>query len=128
VNDWYDTPTDIVAILAIITVLLGVVGWWMRVEIRRNAVEIKANGDQLQPDHGTTLRDAIDRIELTLGIVHDDMKTNASYARQDVQRLDEKNSTQHDQLNAALLRVNDRMNTHLTDHLTVARQRKPEAP
>jgi uncharacterized membrane protein len=122
-SDWYDTPTDVVAILAIFSVLLGAVGWWIRAEIRKNNAEIKANGEQLQPNHGTTMRDAVDRIEAALSVVHDDIKSNAAYARQDVTRLDEKNSTQHGELSAQLLRVNDRVNDHLTDHLAEARDR-----
>jgi uncharacterized membrane protein len=121
--EWADTPSDIAIILGIVSVLMGAVGWWMRAEIRKNAVEIRANGAQLEPNHGTTLRDAVDRIEVQLSVVHEDMTRNADYARKDVMRLDEKNSTQHDLLSQQLLRVNDRVNAHLTDHLADARQK-----
>jgi uncharacterized membrane protein len=122
-SDWYDTPADIVAILAIASILLGVVGWWIRAEIRKNAVEIKANGEQLQPNHGTTLRDAVDRIEINLRVLHDDMKTNAGYARKDVEALGISNAADHKAIDASVVRLNDRVNAHLTDHLADARQK-----
>lgn len=50
------SPADLVPIIAIITAVFGLLVWIIRAQINM--------GKQFEPDGGTSLRDAITRIEL----------------------------------------------------------------
>lgn len=51
--DWLDTPGEILAVLTILSILLGGLIWLIR------------NTQTLKPNHGSSMRDAVDRIEST---------------------------------------------------------------
>lgn len=125
-NDWTDTPGDLVAVLTVVGIALSALLWLVRAEIRRNGYDIRANGEQLAPNHGTSLRDAVDRLEESLKMMHSDMAEGQRYARHDVEALGLANTAEHAAINTAVVRLNDRINSHLDDHLKTAR--KPEAP
>ena len=68
--DWADSPADWEAILAVLISFSLILGWLIRAAVKQNlaaihenTAETKANGEQLMPNHGTSMRDAIDRIE-----------------------------------------------------------------
>jgi len=53
VPDWADSAQDWEAIIAVIAAVGAVIAYLIRAEIRK----------QFTPNHGTSLRDAVDRIE-----------------------------------------------------------------
>jgi predicted nucleic acid-binding protein len=68
--DWADSPADWETILAVLISASLILGWLIRSAVRQNlnaiqenTAETKANGLQMIPNHGTSLRDAVDRIE-----------------------------------------------------------------
>jgi hypothetical protein len=54
--DWLDTPGEVVAIIAIVTTVFGVLFWLIDVRVSRVLHEVT-------PNSGKSLRDAVDRIE-----------------------------------------------------------------
>ena len=54
--DWIDSPNEIMAILSILGVVVAVVVFIIDSRVNRMYRELK-------PNHGTSMRDAIDRIE-----------------------------------------------------------------
>ena len=54
--DWIDTPNEIMAVLSILGVVIAVIVFIVDSRVNRMYREMKPNG-------GTSLRDAVDRIE-----------------------------------------------------------------
>jgi hypothetical protein len=55
--EWIDGPTEIATIMAIAASSVGVLFWMVRTKVNEVLYETKANS-------GTSLRDAVDRIEV----------------------------------------------------------------
>lgn len=65
-GEWIDTPGEVLAVLSIIAIVLGGLLWL-----------IKAVGSlqkQTQPNGGSSLRDAFDRLERSVGDIHTDVR------------------------------------------------------
>lgn len=120
--DWANDPTDWEAILTALIIVMGVIGWLIRAEVRKNTDETAASHAQLIPNHGTSLRDAVDRLEASLALLHTDVKDNARYARQDLERFDATNAAGHDALMDQLERVRGRVDSHIDSHVTQNRK------
>jgi len=72
-------PSAIAILTAIMVPVIGGLLYIIRAEIRRNSQVTDATHEQVIPNHGTSLRDAVDRIERRITDVHDEVKA----ARQD---------------------------------------------
>ena len=77
-------PAVLAASGTVAVIVLGGLLYLIRAEIARNTTATKANSDQMQPNHGASMRDAVDRIERTqredratyirmIGEVHEDV-------------------------------------------------------
>lgn len=60
---WADSPADWEALIAVLVSISVIVGYLIRAEVRRTGEATKVAKEQLLPNHGTSLRDAVDRIE-----------------------------------------------------------------
>lgn len=79
--DWADSPADWETILAVLISASLILGWLIRAAVKQNlqaihenTLETRANGEQMIPNHGTSLRDAVDRIEKRMGEIHTDVR------------------------------------------------------
>lgn len=86
---WFDELSDVPVILTIITVFFAATLW----VINQKVAAIKG---ELSPNHGSSLRDAVDRLEVGIA----EVKTVAKAA--------------HD----GVLRVEERQDAHMEWHLT----------
>jgi hypothetical protein len=75
-------PSVIAIITAVAVPVLAGLLYIIRAEIRRNTVTTDATHDQMIPNHGTSMRDAVDRIENT---IHD-LRGDVAYLRDRVDR------------------------------------------
>jgi hypothetical protein len=66
-------PSAIAIVTGICVPLLAGLLYLIRAEIRRNTLTTDATHAQTVPNHGTSLRDAVDRIERRIDSVHDDV-------------------------------------------------------
>lgn len=55
-NDWTDSPGDWLALLSILAILMGALGWYIRSELAKTRSEFKTNG-------GSSAKDQWNRIE-----------------------------------------------------------------
>jgi uncharacterized membrane protein len=54
--DWIDTPPEVLTLVTIIGTVMGVLFFIIDSRVRKTLAELK-------PNHGSSLRDAVDRIE-----------------------------------------------------------------
>lgn len=73
-GSWFDSPGDIEALLAIVVLLLGGLTYLIRAEVKKNGKAIDSGNNQMIPNHGTSLRDAVDRIEARMAEIHSDVR------------------------------------------------------
>lgn len=66
-------PSLIAIVTAIMVPMLAGLLYIIRAEIRKNSAVTDATHAQTVPDHGKSLRDAVDRIEHRIDSVHDDI-------------------------------------------------------
>ncbi len=66
-------PSAIAIITGIMVPLIGALLYVIRAEIRKNTATTDATHEQVVPNHGTSLRDAVDRIERRIDSVHEDI-------------------------------------------------------
>ena len=88
--EWLDSPSEAVTVLALLGSVLAALTWLIRAQI--------AQEKELKPNHGSSLRDAIDRIERNQAQFHAEM-------RQDMRDV-----------RANIGAVHERVDTHLNDH------------
>jgi hypothetical protein len=60
--EWLDTPGEVLSVLGIIAALFGVLSWLIRAQLRSMS--------ELRPNGGSSLRDAVDRIESNTDTLH----------------------------------------------------------
>jgi hypothetical protein len=53
---------------------MGALLYIIRAEIKKNTRSTEATEAQMIPNHGTSLRDAVDRIEKRMGEIHTDVR------------------------------------------------------
>ena len=73
-DTWFDSPGDWEALLGILIILLGGLTWLIRTEVKKNGKSIAANSAEMIPNHGSSLRDAVDRIERRISEIHTDVR------------------------------------------------------
>ena len=97
--DWIDSPAEALTILSIAGVLMAALMWLIRSQVHAMR--------ELKPNHGSSLRDAIDRIE-----------RNQSELMKDIREL----RLQHNDINERLFnsvgKVHGRLDDHIHDHIT----------
>lgn len=96
--DWLDTPAEFFTILSIAGILLAALIWLIRAQI--------AQSKELKPNHGTSLRDAVDRIEASLKDI-----------RKDVRELRQSDQEQSERLFNSIGKVHGRLDEHIHDHM-----------
>ena len=65
-GDWLDSPGDVLVALTIASLLLGGLAWVIRA--------VSALQRQTLPNGGSSLRDAFDRLEASVGEMHTDVR------------------------------------------------------
>lgn len=96
---WLDSPSDISAVVGTITVVLGALLWLIRNEIAKTRKE-------MQPNHGSSMRDQIDILVERQGDVVRDVR--------DIRAVVE---AHNDRLYSGLAKVHARLDEHILDHL-----------
>lgn len=86
--EWLDTPQEAFTILSLFTIVLSGLVWLIRAQI----VQMR----ELKPNHGSSMRDAIDRIERVINEQHIDIR----------------------EIRADVNRVHGRISDHIHDHAT----------
>lgn len=121
---WLDTPEEagaiLVAVLGVLaTVGVGIIGaiaalyaaWRTKVKPlltrTHNAAETAA--DQLTPNHGSSARDSLGRIEMTLDRVARDLSWQVGEIRTDMTRHNEWSDRQHSELFRRVNRIESPM-------------------
>ena len=96
--EFIDTPPEILTILTILTILGAALSWLIKAQISQNR--------ELQPNHGSSLRDAIDRIE-----------RGQTEMREDLREVRGQVHEQHDRLFNSVGKVHARIDDHIRDHI-----------
>jgi len=96
--EWIDSPAEALTLLTIIGVVVAGLTWLIRAQI--------AQMRELKPNHGSSLRDAVDRIE-----------RSQSEMLKDIREL----RTQHNEINERIFnsvgKVHGRLDEHIHDHM-----------
>lgn len=66
-------PSAIAILTGIMVPIVGALLYVIRSEIRKNSAVTDLTHEQVIPNHGTSLRDAVDRIERRIDGVHEDV-------------------------------------------------------
>jgi hypothetical protein len=98
VPDFIDTPPEVLTILTIVGLLFAALSWLIKAQIVQNR--------ELQPNHGSSLRDAVDRIE-----------RGQAEMREDLREVRGQVNEQHDRLFNSVGKVHARIDEHIKDHL-----------
>jgi len=88
--EWLDSPAEAVTALALVGTLFAALSWLIRAQI--------AQERELKPNHGSSLRDAIDRIERNQETFYSEMRQDLRDVRSNIGA------------------VHDRVDSHLNDH------------
>jgi uncharacterized protein with von Willebrand factor type A (vWA) domain len=99
VPEWIDSPAEVLTLLSILGVVLAGLVWMIRAQI--------AQMKELKPNHGSSMRDAVDRIEIALQEI-----------RVDVRDLRKADKEQAERLFNSVGKVHGRMDEHIHDHMT----------
>lgn len=86
--EWLDTPQEAFTFLSLFAIVLSGLVWLIRAQI--------AQMRELKPNHGSSMRDAIDRIERMINEQHIDIR----------------------EIRADVNRVHGRISDHIHDHAT----------
>lgn len=97
--EWIDSPAEVLTLLSILGVVLAGLVWMIRAQI--------AQMKELKPNHGSSMRDAVDRIEIALQEI-----------RVDVRDLRKADKEQAERLFNSVGKVHGRMDEHIHDHMT----------
>ena len=114
---WLDTPEEVGAILVAVLGVLGTIGagivmsvagvlvaaakvWRSKVKpvLTRTQAAAETAADQLTPNHGSSARDSLGRIERTLDRVARDLSRQVGEIRQDMTRHETVSERQHAEL------------------------------
>ena len=95
--EFIDTAPEILTILTIVGLVFAALSWLIKAQISQNR--------ELQPNHGTSLRDAVDRIE-----------RGQAEMREDVREVRGQVNEQHDRLFNSVGKVHARIDEHIKDH------------
>lgn len=96
--EFVDTAPEILTIITIVGVLFAALSWLIKAQIVQNR--------ELQPNHGTSLRDVVDRIE-----------RGQSELREDIRDVRGQVNEQHERLFNSVGKVHARIDDHVRDHL-----------
>lgn len=97
--EWIDSPAEALTILSIAGVLLAALLWLIKAQI--------AQMKELKPNHGSSMRDAIDRMEAALREI-----------KSDVRDLRQSDKEQSERLYSSIGKVHGRLDEHIHDHIT----------
>ena len=75
-------PAALASLSAVAVAVLGALLYVIRAEIRKNTQTTDITAKQMVPNHGASLRDAVDRIETHIGELREDI----NHVRQRVDR------------------------------------------
>ena len=95
---WADSPTELAAVVAIVGAVFAALTWIIQSQVRQTG--------QLERNGGSSLRDAIDRIERTQKEVREDVR--------DIRELVHRH---HDQAMHQISQTHSRIDEHVRDHL-----------
>ena len=97
--EWVDSPPEVLTLLSILAVVLSGLTWLIRAQIRQMR--------EMKPNHGSSMRDAIDRIERR----QENIQTDIRELR-----------VQHNEMNERIFnsvgKVHGRLDDHIHDHMT----------
>ena len=96
--DWIDSPPEVVTIFTIVALLMGGLVWLIRAQV--------AQMKELKPNGGSSMRDAVNRIERALMEMHAEIR---DLRQHDVE--------QQDRLFNSIGKVHSRIDEHVRDHL-----------
>lgn len=97
--EWIDSPAEALTILSIAGVLFAALLWLIRAQIIATR--------ELKPNHGSSMRDAVDRIEASLREI-----------KADVRDLRQSDKEQSERLFSSIGKVHARLDEHIHDHMT----------
>lgn len=96
--EWIDTPAELFTILSIIGVVLAALMWLIRAQVSQMK--------ELKPNHGSSLRDAVDRIERA----QREMLV-------DIRELRSQNNEINERIFNSVGKVHGRLDEHIHDHM-----------
>lgn len=96
--EWIDTPPEALTLLSIFGVVMAGLVWLIRAQI--------AQMREMKPNHGSSMRDAIDRIER----VQEALLT-------DIRELRSQHNEMNERIFNSVGKVHGRMDEHIHDHM-----------
>lgn len=96
--EWIDTPAEALTLLTIIGVVVAGLTWLIRAQI--------AQMRELKPNHGSSLRDAVDRIE----------RSQAEMLK-DIRDLRNQHTEINERIFNSVGKVHGRLDEHIHDHI-----------
>ena len=96
--EWIDSPAEALTLLTIIGVVVAGLTWLIRAQI--------AQMRELKPNHGSSLRDAVDRIE-----------RSQSEMLKDIRELRTQNNEINERIFNSVGKVHGRLDEHIHDHI-----------
>lgn len=96
--EWTDSPAEVLTLLSIVGVVIAGLTWLIRAQI--------AQMKELKPNHGSSLRDAIDRIE-----------RNQTEMVKDIRELRTEHLNINERLFNSVGKVHARLDEHIHDHI-----------
>lgn len=97
--EWVDSPAEALTLLSILGVVLTGLTWLIRAQIHQMR--------ELKPNHGSSLRDAVDRIE-----------RSQRELLVDIRELRSQHGEINDRLFNSIGKVHGRLDEHIHDHMT----------
>jgi len=96
--DWIDSPAELTTIFTIVAFVMAGLIWLIRAQI--------AQMKELKPNGGSSMRDAVNRIERALMEMH-----------AEIRELRQHDAEQQDRLFTSIGKVHARIDEHVRDHL-----------
>lgn len=97
--EWVDSPPEVLTLLSILAVVLSGLTWLIRAQVHQMR--------EMKPNHGSSMRDAIDRIERRQESIQTDIRELR---------------VQHNEMNERIFnsvgKVHGRLDDHIHDHMT----------
>lgn len=97
--EWVDSPPEVLTLLSILAVVLSGLTWLIRAQIRQMR--------EMKPNHGSSMRDAIDRIERR----QENIQT-------DIRELRMQHNEMNERIFNSVSKVHGRLDDHIHDHMT----------
>ena len=97
--EWVDSPPEVLTLLSILVLVMSGLTWLIRAQVHQMR--------ELKPNHGSSMRDAIDRIE-----------RGQENIQKDIRDLRNQHNEMNERIFNSVGKVHGRLDEHIHDHMT----------